>query len=179
MSDNILDQIDAAIADRCAHCGRPLAPGGPSAWWCNEACQENWQASRAGQPIPDAFRREMFHPTIIQAVDALRDPSQHIDDQLDPPPIPAPDTITYWRQPEPDPLTLPALVDACQVLLCPAVDPRNPTVAELAAGIPIELPRPEPGHYLADAIAKATATTPAGRLGRAWRRIRTTLGGNR
>jgi hypothetical protein len=51
----ILDQIDAAVEERCAcGCGTQLSPAGPSAYFASEGCQQRW---RYRQLDPERARR--------------------------------------------------------------------------------------------------------------------------
>jgi hypothetical protein len=52
---DILDQIDAAIDQRCTcGCGAKLRPNGPSAYFAGEDCQQRW---RCDQLDPERARR--------------------------------------------------------------------------------------------------------------------------
>jgi phosphatidylserine/phosphatidylglycerophosphate/cardiolipin synthase-like enzyme len=52
---DILDQIDAAVEERCAcGCGSQLSPTGPSAYYASETCQQRW---RYQQLDPERARR--------------------------------------------------------------------------------------------------------------------------
>jgi hypothetical protein len=44
--DTLLEEIDTATAETCAQCDAPL-DGSPSAYWCSQDCQEDWNALRA------------------------------------------------------------------------------------------------------------------------------------
>jgi len=66
-----LARIDDALADRCAcGCGRPVSDDSPSAWFYNEACQQDWQSRQVaaspparGGVVPDAAA-DRVHPPI-------------------------------------------------------------------------------------------------------------------
>jgi hypothetical protein len=54
---DILDQIDAAVDERCAcGCGRHLPPDGPSAYFATPECQARWHNGQATDPL-DVYRR--------------------------------------------------------------------------------------------------------------------------
>lgn len=40
--------VDAAVEQRCEHCGDTIPAGSGSAWFCGPACQRNWTAAHHG-----------------------------------------------------------------------------------------------------------------------------------
>jgi hypothetical protein len=79
---DVLDQIDAALAQRCAcGCDRPLDPDGPSAWFATADCQWTWQNSRATHPNdvynrPDAAAYPL-HDAAVTDLNESRPVSDH------------------------------------------------------------------------------------------------------
>ncbi len=54
---DILDRIDAAVAEQCAcGCGITLRPDGPSGWFATQDCQRRWADQNVHDP-GDVYRR--------------------------------------------------------------------------------------------------------------------------
>lgn len=75
---DILDRIDAAVAEQCAcGCGQALDPNGPSGWFATHACQWRWANQNVTDPAdvyrqPDASGDNIdlpLRPTVRQAAE--------------------------------------------------------------------------------------------------------------
>lgn len=70
-----LSAIDAAVEDRCSHCGDPLPPNSASAWWCDPDCQRAWSEQHADNPDEVKYRPDAAnYPWSDDAVVELNEP---------------------------------------------------------------------------------------------------------
>lgn len=99
----IIDQIDAAVAERCAcGCNTALAPDGPSGWFATQGCQHRWAQRHATDP-DDVYGRAdaaMYPPDPARWV-----PRDHVEPATG---DPHPTRAGYTYQPWTDASTLPA-----------------------------------------------------------------------